>query len=142
MPIDILMPALSPTMEEGTLSKWLKKEGDKVVSGDVIAEIETDKATMEVEAVDEGIIGKLLVDAGTEGVKVNAKIAILLQDGESAADISTAKAAPAAEPAKAEAPAAAAPAQAPVPAQPNAAPADPEIPAGTEMVSIDRKSHV
>jgi pyruvate dehydrogenase E1 component beta subunit len=138
MPIDILMPALSPTMEEGTLSKWLKKEGDKVVSGDVIAEIETDKATMEVEAVDEGIIGKLLVEAGTEGVKVNAKIAILLQDGESAADISSAKAAPAAEPAKAEAPAAAAPAAAPapVPAQPKAAaPVDPEIPAGTEMVS-------
>ena len=136
MPIDILMPALSPTMEEGTLSKWLKKEGDKVVSGDVIAEIETDKATMEVEAVDEGTIGKLLIDAGTEGVKVNAKIAILLQDGESAADISTAKAAPAAEPAKAEAPAAAAPAPAPVPAEPKAAPADPEIPAGTEMVSM------
>jgi pyruvate dehydrogenase E1 component beta subunit len=138
MPIDILMPALSPTMEEGTLSKWLKKEGDKVVSGDVIAEIETDKATMEVEAVDEGIIGKLLVEAGTEGVKVNAKIAILLQDGESAADISSAKAAPAAEPAKAEAPAAAAPAAAPAPvtAQPKAAaPVDPEIPAGTEMVS-------
>ncbi|TIX89236.1 pyruvate dehydrogenase complex E1 component subunit beta [Rhizobium sp. P44RR-XXIV] len=138
MPIDILMPALSPTMEEGTLSKWLKKEGDKVTSGDVIAEIETDKATMEVEAVDEGVIGKLLVEAGTEGVKVNAKIAILLQDGESAADISSAKAAPAAEPAKAEAPAAAAPAAAPapVPAQPKAAaPVDPEIPAGTEMVS-------
>jgi pyruvate dehydrogenase E1 component beta subunit len=71
MPIDILMPALSPTMEEGTLSKWLKQEGDKVTSGDVIAEIETDKATMEVEAVDEGVIGKLLVEAGTEGVKVN-----------------------------------------------------------------------
>ncbi|TWB54722.1 pyruvate dehydrogenase E1 component beta subunit [Rhizobium sp. ERR 922] len=139
MPIDILMPALSPTMEEGTLSKWLKKEGDKVVSGDVIAEIETDKATMEVEAVDEGTIGKLLIDAGTEGVKVNTKIAILLQDGESADAISSAKAAPAAEPAKTEAPAAAAPAPAaaPVPAQPKtAAPADPEIPAGTEMVSM------
>ncbi|MDK4713985.1 pyruvate dehydrogenase complex E1 component subunit beta [Rhizobium sp. CNPSo 4039] len=139
MPIDILMPALSPTMEEGTLSKWLKKEGDKVVSGDVIAEIETDKATMEVEAVDEGTIGKLLIDAGTEGVKVNTKIAILLQDGESADAISSAKAAPAAEPAKTEAPAAAAPAPAaaPVPAQPKAAaPVDPEIPAGTEMVSM------
>ncbi|MBB3453294.1 pyruvate dehydrogenase E1 component beta subunit [Rhizobium sp. BK313] len=135
MPIDILMPALSPTMEEGTLSKWLKKEGDKVASGDVIAEIETDKATMEVEAVDEGTIGKLLIDAGTEGVKVNTKIAILLQDGESASDISTAKPAPAAEPVKTEAPAAAA-APAPVPAQPKAAPADPEIPAGTEMVSM------
>ncbi|WP_112796236.1 pyruvate dehydrogenase complex E1 component subunit beta [Rhizobium sp. SYY.PMSO] len=138
MPIDILMPALSPTMEEGTLSKWLKKEGDKVVSGDVIAEIETDKATMEVEAVDEGTIGKLLIDAGTEGVKVNTKIAILLQDGESADAISSAKAAPAAEPAKTEAPVAApAPAAAPVPAQPKvAAAADPEIPAGTEMVSM------
>ncbi|MFT4003931.1 MAG: pyruvate dehydrogenase complex E1 component subunit beta [Rhizobium sp.] len=138
MPIDILMPALSPTMEEGTLSKWLKKEGDKVVSGDVIAEIETDKATMEVEAVDEGTIGKLLIDAGTEGVKVNTKIAILLQEGESADAISSAKAAPAAEPAKTEAPVAApAPAAAPVPAQPKvAAAADPEIPAGTEMVSM------
>ncbi len=104
MPIDILMPALSPTMEEGTLSKWLKKEGDKVVSGDVIAEIETDKATMEVEAVDEGVIGKLLVAAGTENVKVNAPIAVLLQDGESASDIGSSaapKAAPAAEPAPA-----------------------------------------
>ncbi|MGN6775162.1 pyruvate dehydrogenase complex E1 component subunit beta [Rhizobium sp.] len=138
MPIDILMPALSPTMEEGTLSKWLKKEGDKVVSGDVIAEIETDKATMEVEAVDEGTIGKLLIDAGTEGVKVNTKIAILLQDGESADAISSAKAAPAAEPAKTEAPAATpAPAAAPVPAKPKAAAAaDPEIPAGTELVSM------
>ncbi|MDL2398602.1 pyruvate dehydrogenase complex E1 component subunit beta [Rhizobium mayense] len=135
MPIDILMPALSPTMEEGTLSKWLKQEGDKVASGDVIAEIETDKATMEVEAVDEGTIGKLLIEAGTEGVKVNTKIAILLQDGESASDISTAKAAPVAEPVKAEAPAPAA-APAPVAAQPKAAPADPEIPAGTEMVSM------
>src|ERR1044072_1280083 len=100
MPIDILMPALSPTMEEGTLSKWLKQEGDKVTSGDVIAEIETDKATMEVEAVDEGTIGKLLIDAGTEGVKVNTKIAVLLQDGESAADLSASKPAPAAGPAQ------------------------------------------
>lgn len=82
MPVEILMPALSPTMEEGTLSKWLKNEGDKVSSGDVIAEIETDKATMEVEAVDEGTIGKLLIAAGTEGVKVNTPIAVLLQDGE------------------------------------------------------------
>ncbi|EJL57025.1 pyruvate/2-oxoglutarate dehydrogenase complex, dehydrogenase component beta subunit [Rhizobium sp. CF122] len=137
MPIDILMPALSPTMEEGTLSKWLKQEGDTVKSGDVIAEIETDKATMEVEAVDEGVIGKLLVPAGTENVKVNAKIAVLLQDGELASDIS---AAPAAQPAPAvaalqteEKPAPAAP----VPAEPKAAvPNDPEIPAGTEMVSM------
>ncbi|MBB4277204.1 pyruvate dehydrogenase complex E1 component subunit beta [Rhizobium mongolense] len=139
MPIDILMPALSPTMEEGTLSKWLKKEGDKVTSGDVIAEIETDKATMEVEAVDEGVIGKLLVPAGTENVKVNAKIAVLLQDGESASDISTA--APAAQPAPAPAPAPQAEekpaAQAPVPAEPKAfVPNDPEIPTGTEMVSM------
>ena len=87
MPHNILMPALSPTMTEGKLSKWLKKEGDKVKAGQVIAEIETDKATMEVEAVDEGTIGKILVPAGTDGVKVNALIAILLEEGESAADI-------------------------------------------------------
>ncbi|MGP1275080.1 MAG: pyruvate dehydrogenase complex dihydrolipoamide acetyltransferase [Caulobacterales bacterium] len=82
MAIEILMPALSPTMEEGTLSRWLVKEGDEVKSGDVIAEIETDKATMEVEAVDEGRIGKIVVDGGTEGVKVNAVIAMLLEEGE------------------------------------------------------------
>ncbi|CDN53897.1 Pyruvate dehydrogenase E1 component subunit BetA [Neorhizobium galegae bv. officinalis bv. officinalis str. HAMBI 1141] len=140
MPIDILMPALSPTMEEGTLSKWLKKEGDKVTSGDVIAEIETDKATMEVEAVDEGVIGKLLVEAGTENVKVNTKIAVLLQDGESADSIGSA--APAKEAPKAapqveqeEKPTATGSASAPVPAQPKVeAAADPDIPAGTEMV--------
>jgi pyruvate dehydrogenase E1 component beta subunit len=135
MPIEILMPALSPTMEEGTLSKWVKKEGDSVTSGDVIAEIETDKATMEVEAVDEGTIGKILIAEGSEGVKVNTPIAILLQEGESAGDISSA--------AKADAPAAAAKADAvasqpanpaPVAAEPKAAPADPDIPAGTEMV--------
>ncbi|ANM10470.1 MULTISPECIES: pyruvate dehydrogenase complex E1 component subunit beta [unclassified Rhizobium] len=141
MPIDILMPALSPTMEEGTLSKWLKQEGDKVTSGDVIAEIETDKATMEVEAVDEGVIGKLLVDAGTEGVKVNTKIAVLLQDGESADAISTAPAAaqPVAAPqvAQEEKPTNTGSAAAPVPAEPKVAvPNDPEIPAGTEMVSM------
>lgn len=84
MPIEILMPALSPTMTEGTLSKWVKKEGDVVKAGDVIAEIETDKATMEVEAVDEGIIGKILVAEGTEGVPVNQLIALLLEDGEDA----------------------------------------------------------
>ncbi|ENN92193.1 pyruvate dehydrogenase complex E1 component subunit beta [Bartonella bovis] len=88
MSIDILMPALSPTMEEGKLSKWLKKEGDTVSSGDVIAEIETDKATMEVEAVDEGTIGKILVPEGAEGVKVNTAIAVLLEEGENAEDIS------------------------------------------------------
>lgn len=82
MTINITMPALSPTMEEGTLAKWLKKEGDKIESGDVIAEIETDKATMEVEAVDEGTLGKIMVAAGTEGVKVNAVIAVLLEEGE------------------------------------------------------------
>jgi len=82
MPIEVLMPALSPTMEEGTLSSWLVKEGDAVKSGDVVAEIETDKATMEVEAVDEGVMGKILVPAGTEGVAVNAVIALLLEDGE------------------------------------------------------------
>ena len=82
MPIKVLMPALSPTMEEGTLAKWTVKPGDQVNSGDVIAEIETDKATMEVEAVEEGKVGKLLVDEGTEGVQVNAPIAILLEEGE------------------------------------------------------------
>jgi pyruvate dehydrogenase E2 component (dihydrolipoamide acetyltransferase) len=85
MPIEILMPALSPTMTEGTLSKWVKKEGDTIKAGDVIAEIETDKATMEVEAVDEGVIGKILVAEGTEGVPVNQLIALLLEDGEDAA---------------------------------------------------------
>ena len=120
MPIEILMPALSPTMEEGTLAKWLVKEGDSVKSGDIIAEIETDKATMEFEAVDDGVIGKIVIPAGTEGVKVNAPIAVLLADGETAAD-----AAPAPE--KATAPtatAASAPAQAaasPAPAAPKAA---------------------
>ena len=84
MPINITMPALSPTMEEGNLAKWLVKEGDKVTSGDVIAEIETDKATMEVEAVDEGTVAKIVVPAGTEGVKVNALIAILAAEGEDA----------------------------------------------------------
>lgn len=87
MSVDILMPALSPTMEEGTLSKWLKKEGDTVSSGDVIAEIETDKATMEVEAVDEGTLAKILVPEGTEGVKVNAVIAVLAEDGEDASSV-------------------------------------------------------
>jgi len=94
MSIEILMPALSPTMEEGNLAKWLVKEGDNVTSGDIIAEIETDKATMEVEAIDEGVIGKILVAEGTEGVKVNAVIAVLLQDGESAGDIDKMKPAP------------------------------------------------
>jgi pyruvate dehydrogenase E1 component beta subunit len=137
MPIEILMPALSPTMEEGTLSKWVKNEGDTVKSGDVIAEIETDKATMEVEAVDEGVIGKILIAAGTEGVKVNTAIAVLLQDGESADAVVAPKAAATEKPAEAEAPKAAepAPAAASVPAQPKGeVAAHPDIPAGTEMV--------
>ncbi|MGN6775163.1 pyruvate dehydrogenase complex dihydrolipoamide acetyltransferase [Rhizobium sp.] len=118
MPINITMPALSPTMEEGNLAKWLVKEGDKIKSGDVIAEIETDKATMEVEAVDEGTVAKIVVPAGTEGVKVNALIAVIAADGEdiaAAASGAGAAAAPAAKEApKAEAaPAAAAPAPAP-----------------------------
>jgi pyruvate dehydrogenase E1 component beta subunit len=85
MPIEILMPALSPTMEKGNLAKWLKKEGDAVKSGDVIAEIETDKATMEVEAVDEGTLGKILVPEGTNNVAVNTPIAMILAEGEDAA---------------------------------------------------------
>ena len=131
MAIEILMPALSPTMEEGTLAKWLVKEGDTVASGDILAEIETDKATMEFEAVDDGTIGQILVAQGTENVKVNAPIATLLVDGD------TASPAPVAAPAAAE-PKAAAPAQEPAPAiaaTPVAVvvPEDPEIPAGTEM---------
>src|SRR5690606_34768005 len=94
MSINITMPALSPTMEEGTLAKWHVKEGDSVSSGDVIAEIETDKATMEVEAVDEGTIGKIVVPEGTEGVKVNAVIAVILTEGESADDVKLDDAAP------------------------------------------------
>ena len=116
MPINITMPALSPTMEEGTLAKWLVKEGDTVKSGMIIAEIETDKATMEVEAVDEGKVGKIMVPAGTEGVKVNAVIAVLLEEGESAGDVKV----PAAAQAKAE------PAPAPKPAPISSAPAAPE----------------
>ena len=140
MPIEILMPALSPTMEEGNLSKWLKNEGDKVVAGDVLAEIETDKATMEVEAVDEGTLAKIVVPAGTEGVKVNAVIAVLAVDGE---DIDEAGEGVGEEPPEAEkaasapAPAAAkSEAAAPVAAAPRTEiAADPDIPAGTEMVS-------
>ncbi|MBL4646880.1 MAG: biotin/lipoyl-binding protein, partial [Rhizobiales bacterium] len=93
MPIDIFMPALSPTMEEGNLTKWHVKEGDSVSSGDVIAEIETDKATMEVESIDEGIVGKIFIAEGTEGVPVNTRIAVLLEEGEDASAISDAPAA-------------------------------------------------
>ena len=122
MPTEILMPALSPTMEEGTLAKWLVKEGDTVSSGDLLAEIETDKATMEFEAVDEGVIGKILIPEGTEGVKVNTAIAVLLADGETADDIGSA---PAAAPAAAASDAGAAEApKADAPA-PTAAPAAP-----------------
>lgn len=135
MPIEILMPALSPTMEEGNLAKWLKNEGDRVAAGDILAEIETDKATMEVEAVDEGVIGKIMVPGGTENVKVNEVIAVLLEEGESADDIGKASA-PAAAPAPEAAPAAQAPA--PVAAAPIAVEvaSDPDIPAGTEMVPM------
>ena len=135
MPTEILMPALSPTMEEGTLAKWMVKEGDTITSGDVIAEIETDKATMEVEAVDEGTVGKLLVDEGTEGVKVNVVIALILEEGEDVSALNNVAAA---------APTPAPQTEEPVPAQEAArvaAPAaisvadDPDVPAGTEMVS-------
>ena len=148
MPINITMPALSPTMEEGNLAKWLVNEGDSVSAGDVIAEIETDKATMEVEAVDEGTVAKLVVAAGTEGVKVNAVIAILAEEGE---DASSVEVAPAASPAPQAAPVVSPPPQAaPAVSEPQAAPTatiaakpitsevagDPDIPAGTKMVSM------
>src|ERR1700760_2156128 len=103
MSTQILMPALSPTMEEGKLARWLVKAGDTVKSGTILAEIETDKATMEFEAVDEGTIGDILVAEGTEGVKVNSPIATLLGEGEKAGDAPSKKAAPAAEAPKAEA---------------------------------------
>ncbi len=125
MPIQILMPALSPTMTDGKLAKWHKKEGDPVESGDVLAEIETDKATMEVEAVDEGTLGKILVAEGTEGVPVNQPIALLLEEGE---DASALKGAAAAAPA-------AKPAAAPAPAQPTPKPASPAAPAAKAPAS-------
>jgi len=135
MPINITMPALSPTMEEGNLAKWLVKEGDSVSAGDVIAEIETDKATMEVEAVDEGTVGKIVVAEGTEAVKVNALIAVLLEDGEDASALDGAPA-PAAAVAEAPAPAAAAPSAAPAPAAPVApAPAAPQSADGSRIFS-------
>src|SRR5262250_1807385 len=154
MPIQVLMPALSPTMEKGNLAKWVKKEGDAVKAGDVIAEIETDKATMEVEAADEGTLGKILVPEGTADVAVNTPIAMLLAEGEDASAITDggAKAAPmvaparqerpeqqqkaaeSAPPAEARAPAAPAPPAA-TPPKPAALPA-PDVPAGTEMVTM------
>jgi pyruvate dehydrogenase E1 component beta subunit len=133
MAIDIQMPALSPTMEEGTLSKWLVKEGDTVVSGDILAEIETDKATMEVESIDEGVVGKIVVPEGTDGVKVGAVILQLLEDGDSASDLSDA---PAEVPAPAEAKSASEPApQAPA-APKTAAPAEAAIPSNIKMTEI------
>jgi pyruvate dehydrogenase E1 component beta subunit len=151
MPIQVLMPALSPTMEKGNLSKWLKKEGETIKSGDVIAEIETDKATMEVEATDEGTLGKILIPEGTADVAVNTPIATILADGESAADLG--KAAPAKQEKAAEsAPPAEAKSEAPAPkpaeaksggdekkapaAPKAAAEPDPEVPEGTEMVTM------
>jgi len=139
MPINILMPALSPTMEKGNLAKWLKKEGDTVKSGDVIAEIETDKATMEVEAVDEGTIAKILVPEGTQDVPVNDVIAVLAGDGE---DVKAAGAGAASAPPKpaaaAEAPAAAKPAPAPAPAALTSSPS----PASTAITSLTGTSCV
>ena len=137
MATEILMPALSPTMEEGTLAKWLVKEGDTVNSGDIMAEIETDKATMEFEAVDEGTIGKILIEEGTEGVKVNTPIAVLLEEGESADDFATtAASAPTEAAPAAEAPAATASAGAtPAPAAPTPD-TSPDWAEGTEMVKM------
>ena len=131
MAIEILMPALSPTMEEGTLAKWLVAEGDKVSSGDILAEIETDKATMEFEAVDEGVIGKLLIAEGTANVAVSSAIAILLDEGESLSD-----AAPSAAPASGAAQQAAS-----EPAQSASAPVavkvvEQDLPAGTTFKSL------
>jgi len=118
MPINILMPALSPTMEKGNLARWLKKEGDSIKSGDVLAEIETDKATMEVEAVDEGVLAKIVVPAGTQDVKVNELIGVIAGEGEDAKSVASAGASPAKAPAPAPVAAAAAPASAPVAAAP------------------------
>ena len=134
MATEILMPALSPTMEEGTLAKWLVKEGDSVKAGDILAEIETDKATMEFEAVDEGTVGKILVAEGTEGVKVNTPIAVLLEDGESAEDAAPAPAAKPVEAAPAAAPKSA-PATAKAPEAPKAN-TSPDWPEGTEMQTM------
>jgi len=147
MPTEVLMPALSPTMEKGNLAKWLKKEGDKVKSGDVIAEIETDKATMEVEAADEGTLGKILVPEGTADVAVNTPIAVILGEGEDKTAIKATKpaqqqkATESAPPAKAEKSQKTQDAPAPKPAKAPEAPApqvtsDPDIPEGTEMVTM------
>src|SRR3954470_14677371 len=145
MPVEVLMPALSPTMEKGNLSKWMKSEGDAVKAGDVIAEIETDKATMEVEAVDEGTLGKILVPEGTADVAVNTPIAVILNEGEKASDIKSGGALAAQHKASESAPPAAAktdmetPTKAPsavaAPPQPEAKP-EPDVPEGTEMVTM------
>ena len=135
MPIQVLMPALSPTMEKGNLAKWLKNEGDKIKAGDVIAEIETDKATMEVEAVDEGTLGKILVPEGTADVAVNTPIAVILSDSEDASAVKDAsKQAP--KPAQQRKAESAPPLSKPVPAEPKAAVAEPDVPEGTEMVTM------
>src|SRR5437763_8689218 len=135
MPVNILMPALSPTMEKGNLAKWLKKEGDTVKAGDVIAEIETDKATMEVEAVDEGTLGKIVVPEGTPDVPVNQVIAVLLEEGEDKTAISQAKPTqPASKPAAPPKAPAAAPTPAPAPQAPAARP-----PAATNGKGHERK---
>ncbi len=131
MPIEILMPALSPTMTEGTLAKWVKREGDEIAAGDIIAEIETDKATMEVEAVDEGKLGRILVGEGEENVAVNTPIAVLLTDGEDESSIGSAAAAPAA----ADAPA---PVVDPAPAAAQAAPVLSAPPASDEDKFFDK----
>jgi pyruvate dehydrogenase E1 component beta subunit len=144
MPIQVLMPALSPTMEKGNLAKWVKGEGDKIKSGDILAEIETDKATMEVEATDEGTLGKILIPEGTADVAVNTPIAVILSDGEDASALKGVGAASPAPPAKsAESPAPAAPepktpATVPATAAPAAPQAAPEtdVPAGTEMTTM------
>ena len=132
MAIDIKMPALSPTMEEGTLSKWLVKEGDTVASGDILAEIETDKATMEVESIDEGVVGKITVAAGTDNVRVGTVILQLLEDGEDASALGAPAAAPAATPVAAPEPAAA-PAASAAP-EAKSVPNDPSIPTNIKLV--------
>jgi pyruvate dehydrogenase E1 component subunit beta len=134
MATEILMPALSPTMEEGTLAKWLVSEGDAVASGDILAEIETDKATMEFEAVDEGTIARILIPEGSEGVKVNAPIAILIEEGENLDDIAVTPAAATPTPATPTAPAPAPGPQPALAAAPSSAPLpEPDVPEGTEM---------
>ncbi len=133
MPTQILMPALSPTMEEGTLAKWLVKVGDEVTSGQIIAEIETDKATMEFEAVDEGKVGKILIEEGTEGVKVNTPIAVLLEEGEDASNTTAEAPKPGAPKGAKPAAEAEAPASPTAPAQVAAPKLQPEIPDGTSF---------